>query len=149
MKLEICHTTELDNWIKERHYLHSTPAGAKLRIWVKTDNGEIIGAMMWGRPTARTYDYTRILELTRMFMINETEPNAESKALGMARKLIRANLPEIKGLLAYSSTGQDHKGTIYKADGWFELGTTVARAWNKENRANKDISKKIRWARSA
>lgn len=149
MKLEECHTKELDRYIAEHHYLHSVPAGAKLRLWVKDDNNNIIGAMMWGRPTARTYDYTRILELTRLYMVDDTEPYAESKALGMARKHIRKAMPEIKGLISYSSTGEGHKGIIYEADGWFAVGTTEAKKWNKKDRANIDISKKIRWVRSA
>lgn len=149
MKLEECKTKEVDRYIAENHYLHSTPAGAKLRLWVLDDNNNIIGAMMWGRPTARTYNHERILELTRLFMIDETEPNAESKALGMARKLIRTKLPQIKGLISYSSTGEEHKGTIYEADGWFAVGLTEAKKWNKEGRANIDISQKIRWVRSA
>lgn len=149
MRLEICNNQTLDEWIKERHYLHSTPAGAKLRLWIKDDKNNVIGAMMWGRPTARTYDQDRILELTRMYMVDETESNAESKALGMARKLIRKELPQVKGLLAYSSTGEGHKGTIYEADNWFALGTTAGGSWNRENRKNIDTSKKIRWVRSA
>lgn len=149
MKLEICHSVELDKWIIERHYLHSAPAGAKLRLWIKDESGNTIGAMMWGRPTARTYNQERILELTRMYMIDNTEPFAESKALAMTRKYIRKHLPQVKGLLAYSSTGEHHKGTIYEADGWFAVGTTEAKAWNKKGRANIDISKKIRWVRSA
>lgn len=149
MRLEICHSTDVDKWIIERHYLHSAPAGAKLRLWVKDDTGNVIGAMMWGRPTARTYDQIRILELTRMYMIDDMEPYAESKALGMARKFIRNQLPQVKGLIAYSSTGELHKGTIYEADGWFAVGTTEAKAWNKQGRANIDTSKKIRWVRTA
>jgi hypothetical protein len=98
--------------------------------------------MMWGNPTARTYDSKRILELYRMCLIDETEPCAESKALGMARKLIRDQFPQVKGLIAYSSTGEQHKGTIYLADGWFAVGTTEAKAWNKSGRRNIDISKK-------
>ena len=104
---------------------------------------------MWGRPTARTYDYSRILELTRMCMIDDTEPFAESRALGMARKYIRKHLPEVKGLISYSSTGEHHKGTIYQADGWFAVGQTRATAWNKDGRANIDTTHKIRWVRSA
>lgn len=138
----------MDKYIKENHYLHSVPAGAKIRLWIKDDSNNIIGAMMWGRPTARTYDYDRILELTRMYMIDDTEANAESKALAMARKLIRKLYPEVKGLIAYSSTGQNHKGVIYLADGWFPLGYTRGQAWNKENRANVDTSQKIRYVRS-
>ena len=149
MRLEICHTKEVDKYMIEHHYLHTAPAGAKLRLWVKDDSNNIIGAMMWGRPTARTYDHVRILELTRMFMIDDTESCVESKALGMARKLIRKELPQVKGLIAYSSTGEEHKGTIYLADGWFAVGMTEAKAWNKDGRKNIDISKKIRYVRSA
>lgn len=149
MRLEVSHSTELDRYIIQNHYLHSAPAGAKLRLWVKDDNDCIIGAMMWGRPTARTYNYNRILELTRLYMVDNTEPYAESKALGMARKHIRKHLPEIKGLITYASTGEGHQGTIYEADGWFAVGKTVSRGWNKEGRKNIDTSHKIRWVRSA
>lgn len=149
MRLEICHTTAVDKYIIENHYLHSAPAGAKLRLWVKDDENNTIGAMMWGRPSARTYDPIRILENTRMYMIDGTEPYVESKALGMARKLIRTQLPQVKGLIAYSSTGEEHKGTIYLADGWFAVGLTEAKAWNKDGRKNIDTSKKIRFVRSA
>lgn len=136
LRLEVCHSKELDRWIIENHYLHSAPAGAKLRIWVLDDAGTKIGAMMWGRTTARTYDKDRILELTRMHMIDDTDPFVESKALGMARKLIRKQLPQVKGLIAYSSTGEKHKGTVYLADGWFAVGLTAAKAWNKQGRKN-------------
>jgi hypothetical protein len=149
LRLEICHTKAVDKYIIEHHYLHSAPAGAKLRLWVKDDDNNTIGAMMWGRPTARTYDPIRILELTRMHMLDDVGEFVESKALGMARKLIRTQLPQVKGLIAYSSTGEAHKGTIYLADGWFAVGRTVAKAWNKLGRKNVDVSKKIRYVRSA
>jgi hypothetical protein len=148
LRLEECNSTALDNYIIEYHYLHSAPAGARLRLWIKDDRGYVIGAMMWGRPTARTYDHIRILELTRFFMIDDTEPFAESKALAMARKLIRKRLTKVKGLLTYTSIGENHKGTIFEADGWFSIGVTEAKAWNKKGRANIDVSKKIRWVRS-
>ena len=149
MRLETCHTKAVDRYIIDKHYLHSAPAGAKLRLWVKDDDNNTIGAMMWGRPTARAYDPVRILELTRMYMLDGTEPYAESKALGMARKLIRIKLPQVKGLIAYSSTGELHKGTIYLADGWFAVGRTAGKAWNRDGRKNIDTSEKIRFVRSA
>jgi hypothetical protein len=151
MRVEVSNSTELDKWIKERHYLQSTPAGARLRLWVLDNKNNRIGAMMWGRPNARKLDQNSLLELTRMYLIDETEPNAESKALGLARKYIRKNLPEIKGLISYSSTGQAHEGTIYKADNWFELGRSKVstRGWdNREGRETRDFSEKIRWVRT-
>ncbi len=148
MKLEISHKTDVDAYLTAHHYLHSAPAGARLRLWIK-EGDAVIGAMMWGRPTARTYDPKRILELTRLYLIDDTEPFAESRALGMARRLIRRRFPEIKGLIAYSSTGMGHAGTIYLADGWFAVDTTRAAAWNREGRKNRDTSAKIRWVRTA
>jgi hypothetical protein len=151
MRIEVSHKTDVDKWIIEHHYLHSVPAVARLRLWVKDDAGNIIGAMMWGRPTARAYDSTRIMELTRLCMIDDTEHCAESRAIGMARKYIRKHYPEIKGLISYSSTGEHHKGTVYLADGWFSVGLTRGNAWSKRGkngRANIDTSQKIRWVRS-
>lgn len=151
MKVEVTTSTELDNWIAARHYLQSTPAGARLRLWILDQRGNRIGAMMWGRPTARNLDSEKLLELTRMFLIDETEPFAESKALSLARKYIRKYYPEVKGLLAYSSLGEGHAGTVYLADGWFPFGKTRQRkqGWsNREPRADRDNSQKVRWLRS-
>jgi len=106
---------------------------------------------MWGRPTARTLDQHSLLELTRMYMIDDTEPNAESKALAMARKYIRKHMPHVKGLIAYSSIGAGHEGVIYRADGWFPVGMTRKRknGWtSRAVRSDRDLSQKIRWVRS-
>ena len=151
MKVQACHSIELDQWITERHYLHSTPCGARVRLEILDDNGHRIGAMMWGRPTARSLDQNSLLELTRMYLIDETEPYAESKALALARKHIRKHLPDIKGLISYASTGEGHEGTIYQADGWFALGMTKKRkaGWTtRANRKDRDLSQKIRWVRT-
>jgi hypothetical protein len=151
LRIDICHDISLDKWIAERHYLHSTPAGAKVRMWFKDDNGNTIGAMMWGRPSARMLDQNKMLELTRMFFIDDTERFVESKALSKAREHIRKHFPQVKGLIAYSSCGQRHEGTIYEADNWFSVGTTKGHSWKskvKAERADIDISDKIRWVRT-
>lgn len=72
--------------------------------------------MMWGRPISRKLDQVEILELTRMCFLDDTESFVESKCLSMARKHIRKHYNGVKGLIAYSSTGQGHEGIIYKAD---------------------------------
>lgn len=124
MRILSTNSKELDAWIAERHYLRSVPAGARLRLWVLDDAEAVIGAMMWGRPTARSLDQERLLELTRMYLIDETDHYAESRSLSLARKHIRKHMPAVNGLIAYASTGQAHEGTIYQADGWFALGLT-------------------------
>ena len=163
MRMQEEHTETIDNWIKERHYLRSVPPGARLRLAFYDDiartaykpykiivEERLIGAMMWGRPSARLLNQETILELTRMFFIDDTEHCIESKALAMARKYIRKRLPKIRGLLAYSSTGENHKGIIYSADNWFQFGIGKGHNWNSKSRTRKNIdnSDKIRWLRS-
>ncbi|WP_277669038.1 XF1762 family protein [Caproiciproducens galactitolivorans] len=149
IKLYIEHDTSVDEWICKNHYLHSTPAGAIIRMCFKDQTQRVIGCMMWGRPTSRKIDSDAILELTRMCFIDETPPFVESQCLGMARKHIRKYYNKIKGLIAYSSTGAGHEGIIYKADNWYMLGGSKGGSWeNRENRTNRDLSLKIRWTRS-
>lgn len=151
MRLIKSHTKKLDEWIAERHYLKSVPAGAKLRLWAIDDEGNTVGAMMWGRPSARMLNKDMLLELTRMYFIDDTEPFIESRALAMARKMIRKYMPQVKGLLAYSSAGQGHDGIIYRADNWFPFGQTQGGKWNVKGskpRKNIDTSPKFRWLRS-
>jgi hypothetical protein len=84
-----------------------------------------------------------------MCFIDETEPFIESRALGMARKHIRKYHPTVKGLIAYSSTGMGHEGTIYKVDNWYVLGVSGSASWKtRPNRADRDLSPKTRWTRS-
>jgi len=143
------HDTTVDKWIIEHHYLHSTPAGAIIRLCFKDQAEQVIGCMMWGRPSSRKNDQTAILELTRMCFLDDTEPYVESKCLGMARKHIRKHYAKVKGLIAYCSTGAGHEGTIYMADNWYRLGGSKGGSWeSRENRTDRDLSQKIRWTRS-
>ena len=149
VRLRVLHDLSVDNWIKARHYLKSVPAGARIRMRFEDAHGCVLGCMLWGHATARKLDQKGILELTRMCFIDDTPPCIESKCLSMARKHIRKHHPEIKGLIAYSSTGAGHEGTIYKADNWYALGISKSASWQtRPNRIDRDISQKIRWTRS-
>ena len=149
MTLHIVHSREVDEWIKARHYLHSVPAGAVIRMEFLNDDGERIGAMMWGRNTSPRAEQREQLCLTRMYFIDDTERCVESAALAMARKYIRKHYNYVKGVVAYSSTGQGHEGTVYKADGWFEVSRTKAGSKDyRDGRKNIDTSSKIKWVRT-
>lgn len=147
--LHIMRDMSVDNWIKEHHYLQSAPAGAIIRMCFKDSKQRVIGCMMWGHPTSRKLDQKNLLELSRMCFIDDTLPFVESKCLGMARKHIRKYFPAIKGIIAYSSTGAGHEGTIYLADNWYALGVSKGASWEtRPNRTDRDLSQKIRWTRS-
>lgn len=147
MELIISHSTATDAWLRDRHYLKSTPAGAVIRMEFR-EGGELIGAMMWGRNTSPKQDQKNVLCLTRMFFVDEMPRNTESRALGMARRYIRRHHPEIKGLVAYSSTGQGHEGIVYQADNWFEVSRSRESRDRRPGRKNADTSRKIKWCRS-
>jgi len=144
------HSIELDSWIAQRHYLGYCPPGAKLRLWVFEGNNPI-GAMMFGRPSARAFDNKIVWELTRFVFIDDTPHCIESRAIAMARKYIRKHYPSVKGLVSYSSPANDHHGIVYQADNWFQLGWTTGGEWKHNDgkeRRNRDTSRKQRWVRS-
>ena len=150
LRMEICHNKqEVDDWLAQRHYLGKPPACARLRLVFRTRQGHQIGAMLWAQPTARELDQNRILELSRMAFVDDTEPFIESRALAMARKHIRKYFPKIKLLLSYCSVNR-HQGTIYAADNWCPFG--FARENNprghRKGRIDRDLSRKQRWVRS-
>lgn len=173
LELLISHHTKTDNWIRQHHYLHCTPAGAKIRMefyipyleacqlqrggeleteLLEVQEGKcLVGAMLWGRPTSRHINQKTILELTRCYFLDFMPKNTESKGLSKARAWIRKNCPEIKGLIAYSSSAERHNGSIYLADGWFKIAETQSpyASWEtRENRTNRDLSVKYKFARS-
>ena len=148
--LAITRDSSVDDWIRKRHYLKSAPLMASIKMCFKDGHHNIMGCMMWGNPTARKIDQKNILELYRLCFVDDTEPFIESKCLAMARKHIRKHHPHVKGLIAYSSTGMGHEGTVYKADNWYALGNTKFASWETRDggRMDKDKSTKIRWTRS-
>lgn len=149
MQLNIVHTTELDEWIRRNHYLHTTPAGAIIRMEFVDSDGRRIGAMMWGRNSSPMQEQRCQLCLTRMYFIDNTEQFVESRALSMARKYIRRHYPQIKGLIAYASTGAGHNGCVYRADGWFAVSITRNNSRDcRAGRRNVDTSAKVKWVRS-
>lgn len=149
MKLNIVHSTEIDEYIRENHYLHTTPAGAVLRMEFLNDDGYRVGAMLWGRNPSPKQEQREVLCLTRMYFQDDTEPYIESRALAMARKYIRKHFPEVKGVVSYASIGEGHVGTVYKADGWFEVSRSKANSRDyRECRKNIDTSAKIKFVRT-
>ena len=169
MELHISHSTQTDRWIAAHHYLGCTPAGAVVRMEFYIDaeaiqtlagdphalisNNEkyLVGAMLWGRPTSRKIDQRTILELTRCVFLDFMPKNTESAALAKARAWIRKNMPEIKGVLAYASTSEKHRGTIYLADGWFKISETHSpqASWEtRPGRRDRDPGVKYKFGRS-
>jgi hypothetical protein len=142
----------LSAWIKERHYLRSTPPGYVVALEV-VNGKDRIGAMLLGRPASKALAQDgRVLELTRMYLIDEAPANSESRALALMRRFVRTWLPSVRLLIAYSDPSVGHNGTIYEADGWGPFGSTSKKSgygWkNRPNRSNDPVTPKQRWVRT-
>lgn len=138
-------------WIAAHHYLQSCPPGF-VHLYEFTDGRNLIGGMLLGRPSVPRYDPDRILQLHRVFFVDDTERCVESQGLSLFRKHVRVWLPQIRGLLSYSDPTEGHEGTIYGADMWCPLGLTDE-AWgygwkSREGRRDQKVSKKMRWFRT-
>lgn len=142
---------ELAAWIKDRHYLASTPPGYVVALEF-LEGRQRFGAMLLGRPASRAYDADRVLELTRMFFTDEAPRNSESAALAMMRAWVRKWLPGIRLLLSYSDPAAGHTGGIYAADGWAPFGrTATAKSWgwkSRDGRRDSPQGPKQRWVRT-
>lgn len=143
-------------WIKERHYLHSTPPGfiAVLEFFAPEIGGgrERVGAMQLGRPSARGLDPDRIIELNRMYFVDEMPKNTESHGLALMRKWVRTWLPTVKLILAYSDPSVGHSGGVYEADGWANFGRTkkdrTGWATRPDRQQRTATTQKLRWVRT-
>lgn len=108
--------------------------------------------MQIGRPTSRALDGDRILELNRMYFIDDAPKNTESHALSVMRRFVRVWFPRVRLLLAYSDPQHGHAGTIYEADGWAPFGKTTHKkgyGWkSRPNRKDDPVTPKQRWIRT-
>lgn len=141
-------------FLVEHHYLHRVAPMQRLVLGIFESDcfgAALVGVMAFGRPLAanRITDGETLLELTRMFILDSTTKNAESRCLAVAARIIRQRFPEIKGLLAYSDLeGRGHKGTIYKAAGWTCDHITKPISWASHPRPRRDRGSnttKLRW----
>ncbi len=146
-----CETRKLKDWIAANHYLQSAPPGF-VHLYEFIEGKELIGGMILGRPSAKQYNPDKILQLHRVFFIDDTAPNVESQGLSMMRRMVRVWIPQIRGLLSYSDPSIGHEGTIYEADMWCPLGLTDEHwgyGWkSREGRRDQRVSRKMRWFRT-
>lgn len=115
------------------------------------DEGSIIGVVMVGRPVAKAFDHTQVIEVNRL-CIREDLPdglqwNACSLAYGWAAR--EAKRRGFLKIITY--TLESEPGTSLKAAGWTPEARVRGRSWNTPSRPREDrmeLVDKIRWART-
>lgn len=111
--------------VKKVHYSGKVVANSILHFGVFLDD-KLEGVMSFGSPMIKKNAHKMVegttwngmLELNRMAFSDALPKNSESRALGVAFRLIKKHYPHIEWVLSYSDSTQCGDGTIYRASGF-------------------------------
>lgn len=115
--------------VKAIHYSGKVAANSQLHFGVFLQD-KLEGAMQFGpsldkRKTQGLVENTGwngFLELNRMAFSDVLPKNSESRALGVAMRMIRKHYPHIEWIVSFSDGTQCGDGTIYRASGFVLTG---------------------------
>ena len=115
--------------IKRLHYSGKVVNNSQIHIGVFW-NGSLEGALQFGPPLdkrkigglVRGSQWHNFCELNRMAFSEALPRNSESRAIGVAFRLLRANAPQLKWVVSFADATQCGDGTIYRASGFLLTG---------------------------
>lgn len=116
---------EADRVVKRVHYSGKVVNNSQLHLGVFLD-GKLEGAMQFGPSLDKRKiqglvsgtEWNNFIELNRMAFSDRLPRNSESRALGVAFRLIRKHYPHIEWVVSFSDGAQCGDGTIYRASGF-------------------------------
>lgn len=111
--------------VRRIHYSGTVANNSSLHLGVFL-HGSLLGAMQFGPPLQRSSMlplvegtvWNQMMELNRMAFDERLPRNSESRAMGVAFRLIRRHRPDIKWILSFSDGAQCGDGAIYRASGF-------------------------------
>lgn len=111
--------------VKKLHYSKKVVNNSSLHLGVFL-NGVCEGVMQFGPPMRKDKvlslvegtGWSEMLELNRMAFSDALPKNSESRAIGIAMKIIRKHYPHIKWILSFADGTQCGDGAIYRASGF-------------------------------
>jgi hypothetical protein len=115
------------------HRHHTRPAGHKFSLAVTTPDGQVVGAAIVGRPSARHLDDGWSLEVTRL--VTDQTHNACSALLGAAWRAAKAL--GYRRLITYTQAAES--GASLRGAGWHKIRDLPPRpGWNAPGRPRPD-----------
>jgi hypothetical protein len=120
---------EANDLVKRVHYSGKVVQNSQLHIGVFF-HGKLEGAMQFGPSLDKRKIqglvsgslWHEFLELNRMAFTDVLPRNSESRALGVAMKLLRKHAPQVKWVVSFADGTQCGDGTIYRAAGFVLTG---------------------------
>lgn len=117
--------------VRRVHYSGKVVRNSQLHLGVFLD-GRLEGAMQFGPSLDKRKliglvegtKWNEFIELNRMAFSEALPRNSESRALGVAMRLIRKHYPQLKWVVSFADGTQCGDGTIYRASGFALTGIT-------------------------
>lgn len=143
MKLDVVPVSlaEANAFVAAHHRHHQPVVGHKFSIGI-TDEKQLRGVVIVGRPVARARDDGWTLEVTRL--CTDGTPNACSALYAAAWRAARA--------MGYRKIGtyilKEEPGTSLKAAGWKAIHETPGRSWDVPSRPRVDkhpLGQRVLW----
>lgn len=115
-----------NEFVKKAHYSGKVVPNSQLHFGAFL-NGKLEGVMQFGpsinkRGTINLVGgtmFNEFIELNRMAFTDALPRNSESRAIGVAMRLIKKRYPQIKWVISFSDGTQCGDGTIYRASGFY------------------------------
>lgn len=115
--------------VRRIHYSGKVVPNSQLHLGVFL-NGHLEGAMQFGpsmdkrkiQGLVRGTAWNGFIELNRMAFSDRLPRNSESRALGVAFRMIKKHYPHIEWVISFSDGAQCGDGTIYRASGFVLTG---------------------------
>lgn len=122
--------------VKRVHYSGKIVQNSQLHFGVFL-NGRLEGVMQFGpsldkrkvQGLVEGTGWNSFLELNRMAFSDALPKNSESRALGVAMRIIRKAYPHIDWVISFADGTQCGDGTIYRASGFVLTGFSSGSMW--------------------
>lgn len=123
---------EAKEYIIENHYSHGCHNAPSPCFGLFDKNNELIGVLMFATPCSENVrasvfgkEYKdSVTELHRLHIKDVTPKNTESWFIVRCLKMLKQIKPNIKAVISFSDTTENHDGTIYKATNAYRCGKT-------------------------
>lgn len=124
--------SEANALVRRVHYSGKTVNNSQVHIGVFY-NGNLEGAMQFGPSLDKRKiqglvagtKWHEFIELNRMAFTDKLPRNSESRAIGIAIKMLKKHAPQIKWIISFADATQCGDGTIYRASGFVLTGIKV------------------------
>jgi hypothetical protein len=129
LRVEPISATDARRFVRRYHYSGKVDPRSQLHLGVFSQ-GRLEGAMQFGPSIDKSKalrlvtdtSWNGYLELNRLAFSDRLPKNSESRAIGIAIRLIKQHTPHIQWILSYADGTQCGDGTIYRASGFLLIG---------------------------